>query len=130
MLFLASILRWPTSQCLQSWHPLSFLFDFLDMSLLSANGDLKTVLASCPHAKPLTMACCIAGEHPFRQVGLRMVKSASWIEQDSACLQRQSAGKQEVSVRQPRVQGVGGTQSRIGTMSSFSLQGLRGLRSW
>lgn len=32
---------------------------------------------------------------------------------------------------QTRVQGVDGTQSRIGTMSSFSLQGLRGWkRSW
>ena len=95
------------------------------MSLLSANSGLKTVLASCPHAKPLTMASCIAGEHLSRQVGLSMVKSASWIEQDSACPWRRSAGRPEVSVRQPRAQGVGGTQSRIGTVSGFSLQGLR-----
>jgi len=79
------------------------------MSLLYANGGLKTVLASCPHAKPLTVASCIAGEQPCRQVGLSMVKSGSWIEQDSTCPQRQSAGRPEVSVRQPRVQGVGGT---------------------
>lgn len=86
------------------------------------------MLASCPHAKPLTMASCTAGEHPFRQVGLNMVKSASWMEQDSACPQRQSAGRLEVPMRQTSLQGVGGTQSRIGTMPSSSLQSLRNLR--
>lgn len=45
---------------------LTFSLDFLDMSLLSANSGLKTVLASCPQAKALAMASCIAGEHPCR----------------------------------------------------------------
>lgn len=85
---------------------MSLLLDFFDISLLSANDGLKTLLASCPHAKPLTMASCIAGEHPSRQAGLSMVKSASWTEQDPTCPQRHSAGRPEVSVRQPRVQGV------------------------
>lgn len=95
------------------------------MSLLSADSGLKTLLASCPHAKSLTMASRIAGEHPSRHAGLSMVKSASWIEQDSACLQRQSAGRLEVSVRQPRAQVMGGTQSRIGLVSIF-----RGWEAW
>lgn len=100
------------------------------MSLLLANGGLKIVLASCPHAKPLAVASCIAGEHLSRQVGLSMVKSASCIEQDSACPLKRSAGRLEVSVRQPRVQGVDATQSRIRTVSSFSFQRLRDLRRW
>lgn len=121
-------LVWVLTQLFQSWCPWSFLLCVLVMSLLSASSGLKTVLASHSHAQSLAMASCIAGEHPSSQVGLTLVKPASWIEQDSACLWRQSAGRPEVSVRQPRLQGVGGTPSRTGIMSNLSLQLVRRLR--